>query len=373
LWKIVVYHQPAFSSGDATIVNNQMRAVAKLLEDHGVNIVFNGHEHNYQRTLPIRATARTASTPSATAGSPAVYVDQNFDGKTATVPDGVLYLVEGAGGNRDFDGDFAPPRGSGVGLDQDDSATGTFTDEPGLTVPQGPASWLDTNLTNPEFINFVPDAGKGATKITTKFKSKVFSFGHVVVDRNKLTLFQISEPLQSTSSATSADPAPYGTDINGNPLNDPIPDTQVDPTTGQVISAPETGQPALLDKWTVIKPDVRSSLSAVINAPQQVKAGELLTYKVNIKNSSSYALNGTQVRFPIPSGESFAGSPGSSVTLQGNEIVITVGRVLAGETQTVEIPMTVVADAQGKILAHAVVFSSTAQPVITDGTLTTVQ
>lgn len=52
-WKIVVYHQPAFSSGDATIVNDQMRAVAKLLEDHGVSIVFNGHEHNYQRTLPL--------------------------------------------------------------------------------------------------------------------------------------------------------------------------------------------------------------------------------------------------------------------------------------------------------------------------------
>jgi hypothetical protein len=71
LWKIVVYHQPAFSSGDATIVNNQMRAVAKLLEDHGVNMVFNGHEHNYQRTLPIRATSRTASTPTTLAGSPA--------------------------------------------------------------------------------------------------------------------------------------------------------------------------------------------------------------------------------------------------------------------------------------------------------------
>ncbi len=140
LWKIVVYHQPAFTSGDATIVNNQMRAVAKLLEDHGVNMVFNGHDHNYQRTLPLRATARTAATPAVVPGFPAVYVDQKFDGNTVTVPDGVLYLIEGAGGNRDFDGNYAPPRGSGVGLDQDDSATGTFTDEPGLTVPQGPGS-----------------------------------------------------------------------------------------------------------------------------------------------------------------------------------------------------------------------------------------
>jgi hypothetical protein len=236
-WKIVVYHQPAFTSGDATLVNNQMRAVAKLLEDHGVNIVFNGHDHNYQRTLPLRATALTASTPTTLAGSPAVYVDQKFDGNTDTVPDGVPYVVEGAGGNRDFDGDYAPPRGSGVSLDQDDSATGTFVDEPGLTVPQGPGSWLDTNLTNPEMINFFPNAGAG-TKITAKFKAKIFSFGDVQVDHNKLTLYQISEPLQSTSSASSADPAPYGTDINGQPLKDPIPDTQLSPANGQVISAP---------------------------------------------------------------------------------------------------------------------------------------
>ena len=113
-------------------------------------MVFNGHEHNYQRALPIRATDRTAASLSTTAGSPAVYVDQQFDGTRHTVPDGVLYLVEGAGGNRDFDGDTAPPRGSGLGLDQDDSATGTFVDAPGLTVPKGPAPWLDSNLTNPE-------------------------------------------------------------------------------------------------------------------------------------------------------------------------------------------------------------------------------
>jgi Calcineurin-like phosphoesterase/Domain of unknown function DUF11 len=371
-WKIVVYHQPAFTSGDATIVNNQMRAVAKLLEDHGVNIVFNGHDHNYQRTLPLRATARTAATPAVTPGFPAVYIDQSFDGTVDTIPDGILYVIEGAGGNRDFDGNYAPPRGSGVGLDQDDSATGTFTDEPGLTVPQGPKSWLDTYLTNPEFVNFVPNAGQGP-KITARFKAKVFSFGHVLVDHNKLTLFQISEPLQSTSSATAADPAPYGTDIHGTPLNDPIPDTQVDPSTGDVISAPATGQPALLDKWTVTKPNLRGDLSAEISAPNDVKAGELLTYKVNIKNSSIHSLNGTQVRFHIPQGESFAGTLGGAISLQGNELVITVGRVLAGETQTVEVPMQVAADAKGKLLTFAEVFTSTAEPVSTDGTLSTIQ
>lgn len=373
-WKIVVFHQPAFSSGDATIVNSQMRSVAKLLEDHGVNMVFNGHEHNYQRSLPIRATDRTAAPATTTAGSPAVYVDARFDGAHHTVPDGVLYLVEGAGGNRDFDGDTAPPRGSGVGLDQDDSATGTFVDAPGLTVPQGPASWLDTNLTNPEMINFFPNAGTG-TKITTKFKSKVFSFADVVVDHNRLTLYQISEPLQATSSATAANPAPFGTDIDGVPLHDPIPDTTVDPASGQVTSAPATGKSALLDAWTVTKPDLDDSVVARLIAPNEIRSGRNITYKVAIRNDSQYALNGTQVRFHLPHGLEFSGATSDEVTLQDDEVVLTTGRLGPGAEETVEIPAVVGSDVHHHELlkAHARVYSSTALPVETNWVFTDVR
>lgn len=372
-WKIVVFHQPAFSSGDATIVNGQMRAVAKLLEDHGVNIVFNGHEHNYQRTHPIRATDRTGSTPT-TAGAFLVNIDEQFDGVNDTVPDGVLYLVEGAGGNRDFDGNFAPPRGSGVGLDQEDSATGTFVDEPGLTVPQGPASWLDTNLTNPEMINFIPNAGTGP-KITVKFKAKIFSFGDVLVDNNKLTLYQITEPLQSTSSATSADPAPYGTDINGQPLNDPIPDTQVDPSTGQVISAPEKGESALLDRWTVVKPEVANSVIAKLTAPGKIRAGQTLTYTLSIKNGSRYSLNGTQVHFSLPGGLVFAGTTSDAVSLQNGEVVLTIGRLATGADQTVSIPTQVSPGARRneRFIGFAGVSSATALPITTNSVVTTIQ
>jgi uncharacterized repeat protein (TIGR01451 family) len=369
LWKIVVYHQPAFSSGDATIVNNQMRAVAKLLEDHGVNLVFNGHEHNYQRTLPIRSTSRVSGPVSTATGAPAVYVDADYDGVTNTVPDGVLYLVEGAGGNRDFDGAFATPRGSGVGLDQDDSATGTFTDEPGLTVQQGPASWLDTNLTNPEMVNFLPNAGQGQ-KITARFKSKVFSFGDVVVAGNKLTLFQISEPLQSTSSATAADPTPFGTDINGQPLNDPIPDTQIDPATGQVVSSPATGTSVLLDKWSITKPELH--LSAALSAPERVDAGGEITYTVHVKNNSQSSINGTQVRLRMAGNLSFAGTPGDTITVQGNEVVVTVGRLAVGTTQDISIPTTVSAGSHGEVEGLAKVTSSTALPVFTNHAETTV-
>jgi uncharacterized repeat protein (TIGR01451 family) len=374
LWKIVVYHQPAFTSGDATIVNNQMRAVAKLLEDHGVNLVFNGHDHNYQRSLPIRSTTRTAGPVSTTAGTPAVYVDSLFDGMTHTVPDGVLYLVEGAGGNRDFDGDYAPPRGSGLGLDQDDSASGTFTDEPGLTVPQGKASWLDTNLSNPEMINFLPNAGAGE-KITALLKTKVFSFGDVLVDHNKLTLYQITEPLLTTSSATSADPAPYGRDINGVPVNDPIPDTVVDPSTGLVTSAPATGRSALLDKWTVTKPEVAGAVSATLSAPEHVQPGGTFTYTVNLKNHSAYSLNGTQVKLLLPPGVTFAGTTGDTTSVHGNEVVLTIGRLAAGSLQSISIEA---AAPSGRFqdpwaVAFATVTSSTALPLFTNPVVTAIR
>ena len=372
LWKVVVFHQPAFSSGDATIVNNQMRAVAKTLEDHGVNVVFNGHEHNYQRTYPIRATDRAAGPVSTTTGTSAVAVETRWDGNTEKVPDGVLYIVEGAGGNRDFDGDTAAPRGSGVGLDQDDSATGSYTGDPGLTVPQGPASWLDTNLTSREMINFLPNAGQGQ-KITTKFKSKVFSFGDVVVDNKSLTLYQISEPLQSTSSATSSDPAPYGTDINGTPLNDPIPDTEVDPSTGEVVSAPATGTSALLDKWTIVKPDLASSSSAVLTAPEKVQAGSNFTYTVKVKNTT-YSLTGLQVRIVLPYNLTYNGVLGPNATFQQGELVITSGYLDRGHEATISIPVAVSADYPGAspIQVSAVISSATGLPLPTNKVTTKV-
>lgn len=289
------------------------------------------------------------------------------------MPDGVLYIVEGAGGNRDFDGDFAPPRGSGLGVDQDDSATGTYTPIAGLTVPQGPASWLDTNLTSHEMINFVPNAGNG-TKITTKFKSKVFSFGHVLVNGNTLTLYQISEPLSNPSSATQGVPAPYGTDINGTPLNDPIPDTVLDATTGSLISAPATGPSALLDQWTITKPDVTSSVTVQLSAPPSATAGGALVYSLSIKNNGTTALNGTQARLTMPSMLTFAGLPTDPVTVQGADAVFTFGRLAPGTQQVVQIKTRVASNAPSGMLItpSASLTSGTAQPVAANSTTTKV-
>jgi len=370
-WKFVVFHQPAFSSGNSTVRNFQMRGTAKFLEDHGVNMVFNGHEHNYQRTKPLRATANAASAP-VSPGPAALELDTNFDGIHNTVPDGVLYLVEGAGGNRDFDDNLGTPRGNGTpNVDAEDSSTGTVTLS-GFTFLNGPGSWLDTNLTNNEMTPLFPTAGTGP-KITDRFKSKLFSFADILVRGNELTLYQISEPLLPSSSATHSNPAPFGTDWLGNPVNDPIPDTLIDPATGNVVSPPADGPSVLLDKFTVRKPEVEDSLSAKLSAPHSILAGQPLTWKLEIDNRSQYALNGTQVVLSLPTGTTYAGALNDTATLQGSELVITLGRLQEGEQQTVNIPAFTGGVRSGDhLMGKAIVRSSTAQPVESNAVITKV-
>lgn len=365
-WKVVVFHQPSFSSGNATLRNDQMRTIAKLLEDHGVNMVFNGHEHNYQRTLPIRALANVASSPDPT-GPAAVAIDQDFDGLRQTVPDGVLYFVEGAGGNRDFDDALGNPRGSTPQtIDQEDSATGNSIPlgTPLQTYPNGPNSWLDTHLTNTAMTSFFPTAGSGP-KITTHFKAKVFSFADIVVEDNQLTLYQISEPLSNTSSATPSNPFPFGVDINGNRLNDPIPDTIVDPATGIVISPPAFGPSALLDKVTLTKPNLEDGLEADLDGPDSVSPGSPYAYTLTISNHSRIALNGTQGVLTLPVGVMYLSTAGGSASVHGSKVIATFGRLAPGSTETIQVAVQAPVSGPGakQLQASAIVRSSTALPV----------
>jgi hypothetical protein len=359
-WKFVVYHQPAFSSGNATLRNDQMRNVAKLLEDHGVNFVFNGHEHNYQRTLPLRSLAGVTASPSPSA--PAVAIDTAFDGAGHTVPDGVIYFVEGGGGNRDFDDGLGNPRGSSpTTIDQDDAATGnSVVLGDGHSYPNGPATWLDTSLTNTgmEFLPGFSAAGQGP-KITTRFKAKVFSFADVVVDHNTLTLYQISEPLTNSSSTTTANPFPFGTDINGKRLNDPIPDTVVDPLTGNVITPPAVGAPALLDKIAVTKPQIEDEVKTELSAPNKAKAGIAFAVTCSVANHGRYNLNGTQLLFDLPNGVTYVGGTGS-ITMDGQRVIVTLGRLAVGDSQQVQLSLVASNPGGKQIKAH--VRSATALP-----------
>jgi hypothetical protein len=330
-WKVVVFHQPIFSSGNATISNDQMRTIGTFLQDHGVNLVFNGHEHNYQRSRPLRALANVTSAP--VPGVAQVEVDPAFDGLHKTVPDGVLYFVEGAGGNRDFDDNLPNPRGGGTAIDQDDAATGVSTVNVGgqpFDFLKGVSSFLDTSLSDDAMKAFLPNAGAGP-KITARFKSKVFSFAHVVVDENRLTLYQITEPLGTTSSATAAQPAPFGKDYFGQPLNDPIPDTVFDPVTRTVVSPPATGTSALLDKVTVTKPSIDGVVEVKLKAPEHVRRGAPIAVTFAFRNHSPYALNGTQAVITLPHAVSFDSVSVGTATVHGREVVVSLGRTLPGQ------------------------------------------
>ncbi len=102
-WRIVVFHHPPFDASVTHILDQQMRVLAPLFEETGVNLVVAGHEHNYQRLRPLRftperdpATGRMIRDGNAVPGH--FRLDTAYDGVTHTRPNAPLYLVSGAGG-----------------------------------------------------------------------------------------------------------------------------------------------------------------------------------------------------------------------------------------------------------------------------------
>ena len=52
-WKIVYFHRPPFSSGDHGSNLEVRQAFVPLFEKFGVQLVLSGHDHDYERTLPM--------------------------------------------------------------------------------------------------------------------------------------------------------------------------------------------------------------------------------------------------------------------------------------------------------------------------------
>ncbi|MCG8701053.1 MAG: metallophosphoesterase [Bacteroidales bacterium] len=53
-WKIVFFHKPFYTcGGHAGEMNDHLSTWWKAFDDYGVDLIFNGHAHNYQRTNPI--------------------------------------------------------------------------------------------------------------------------------------------------------------------------------------------------------------------------------------------------------------------------------------------------------------------------------
>ena len=106
-WRFVAFHQPGFNSSREHFEQQQMRTLAPLFERGNVAVVFNGHVHNYQRSYPLRfepdknnillTTANPAIPRGRLVNGPWT-LDKTFDGVNDTTPNGVIYLVTGAGG-----------------------------------------------------------------------------------------------------------------------------------------------------------------------------------------------------------------------------------------------------------------------------------
>ena len=53
-WRFVSFHQPGFNSSKTHFNEQYMRTLSPIFEEGKVDVVFNGHVHNYQRSYPLR-------------------------------------------------------------------------------------------------------------------------------------------------------------------------------------------------------------------------------------------------------------------------------------------------------------------------------
>lgn len=100
-WRFVCFHQPGFNSDLGHFAEQRMRLLSDIFERQKVDVVFSGHTHNYQRSYPLHFVPaphehRSGEQTNAVPGT--WTLDRTFDGISHTKPDGVIYLISGAGG-----------------------------------------------------------------------------------------------------------------------------------------------------------------------------------------------------------------------------------------------------------------------------------
>jgi len=127
-WRFVAFHHPGFTSAREHYEQQQMRHLAGVFQAGKVDIVFSGHVHNYQRSYPLHFVPGPDGDDKPVIGkdgkplSKGDFVtgrwrlDKSFDGVTNTRPDGVIYLVTGAGGQHLYNPEQQDEPGSWQGF-----------------------------------------------------------------------------------------------------------------------------------------------------------------------------------------------------------------------------------------------------------------
>jgi Calcineurin-like phosphoesterase len=98
-WIFVIFHKPMYSSISKQLEEYIMRDKYQLIfEKYNVDLVIQGHNHIYSRTLPLLFNSQQISEP---------ILDQNIassnNNGTFTQPNGIVYLVVGTGGDELYD------------------------------------------------------------------------------------------------------------------------------------------------------------------------------------------------------------------------------------------------------------------------------
>jgi 3',5'-cyclic AMP phosphodiesterase CpdA len=101
-WRFVAFHQPGFNSSKEHFAEQYMRLLSPIFEANHVDVVFAGHVHNYQRSFPL--TFVPAPQPDGALVGKGGEVagdwklDKMFRDGADAKPQGVIYIVSGAGG-----------------------------------------------------------------------------------------------------------------------------------------------------------------------------------------------------------------------------------------------------------------------------------
>ena len=108
VWRFVMFHHPGFNSSREHFEQQQMRLLSPIFEAGKVDVVFNGHVHNYQRSYPLtfvpdrKGTLLLGGKDNKTLRGRVVNgkwtLDKTYDGLKNKKPKGIIYIVTGAGG-----------------------------------------------------------------------------------------------------------------------------------------------------------------------------------------------------------------------------------------------------------------------------------
>ena len=98
-WIFVIFHKPMYSSISKQLEEYIMRdKYQQIFDKYNVDLVIQGHNHIYSRTLPLSFNSEQISEP---------ILDQNIansnNNGTFTQPNGIVYLVVGTGGDELYD------------------------------------------------------------------------------------------------------------------------------------------------------------------------------------------------------------------------------------------------------------------------------